>query len=303
MAEYFSFPSKTFIVGEYAALEGAPAIIANTFPRFYFLVSKKKQKSDPHTNLQHFHPKSPAGLWLNRHPQILKQYQIAALDPHKGKGGFGFSSAAFNLVYYVSHVLANSEKYPVLKIWQAYRRLHFEGKHASGADVVSQYMGKLCVFSSQPFYAESMEWPFQDLDFILLRTGISVNTWEHLKELKISTSKMQALVTLSTESVLCLKAANSTRFIKLVNEYAACLKKLSLTHPKALNLLRQIHSKKILAIKACGALGAEVICVFFHPSNKQQILTLFKNTPIVADSSQLSEGLKQDKNLPKHIKF
>ena len=330
MERYLSFPSKTFLVGEYAVLKGAPAVIVNTNPRFYFFVSSK----DPHKSIPvgqnhlqtskihyaEFHPNSPAGHWLAQHPHI-QNYRFASWDPHSGWGGFGSSSAQFNLVYYLEKyvtqkILDHSVKkhfaqeitwdtQSVLSLWQAYRHLSFEGQRASGADVVSQWVGQVCLFSSQPFHVRSIPWPFPDLDFILLRTGVTVKTWEHLQSLTIASLQTTQLSRLASQAITHMENADSTGFTTVLSEYAIYLQKLNLVHEHVLDLLQQIQSPLVMAAKGCGALGAEVICVLFHPNNKQAILQRLKDKHIVATAGDLTDGICQHlkTTLPKNVKF
>ena len=96
---YFSFPSKTFLTGEYAVLEEAPAVLINTSPRFCFSVTNN---DDNTVNTQQpFHKDSPAGQYLKNHPHINKQYNISCTDPHDHQGGFGLSSAEFNMALFI----------------------------------------------------------------------------------------------------------------------------------------------------------------------------------------------------------
>lgn len=331
MDQYISFPSKTFLVGEYAVLEGAPAVIVNTNPRFYFSVSSRDDGKSALTEQDHLqtpgfhhtqiHPNSPAGHWLAKHPHI-QNYNILFCDPHSGHGGFGLSSAQFNLVYYLKQFLEyqidpaknakisptqeiKGDQQSALKLWQSYQSLSFEGRRASGADVVSQWIGNVCLFISQPFNVESISWPFSELDFILLRTGITVNTWEHLKNLKLAALQTKDLKYLANEAITQMKDANAVGFATVLNDYAICLQKLGLVHQHVLELLQQIKSPLVTAAKGCGALGAEVICVLFHPKDRKAILQLLKEKNIVASSSDLTGGIHQHlrEELPQNIKL
>ena len=58
-------PAKTFLLGEYAALAEASAIILTTTPCFELSLSSKK-------GLSGIHPKSPAGLWWQQQQCLNK---------------------------------------------------------------------------------------------------------------------------------------------------------------------------------------------------------------------------------------
>ncbi len=300
MAYNISFPGKTFLIGEYAVLEKAPAVLVNTKPRFYFFVTSGKC-----TNF--FHSESPAGQWLKRYPSVSQSYHIESWDPHFGKGGFGLSSAQFNLAYLLWWILKGEspEKINLLKMWEDYGSLKFPGQKPSGVDIISQWMGELCLFTPNPFYACSIQWPFPDLDFFLIRTGIKLSTWEHLNQIQVG-KKFSALSDLAEKAFTYVKNSNTEAFVATLKEYANCLEQQNLVHQKTLFFLNEIKKVKlIVAAKGCGALGAEVIAVFFHPKDKQTVRDILAQTEfgksshednvadenIMADSSHLSQGM------------
>ena len=349
-----SFPSKTFLIGEYAVLNSAPAILVNTTPLFEFIVTPKTKQSQEWVEnykmlikesaitvqenkiypsmiknsfsfYKKIHLDSPAGQWLTLHPQIEQHWHIDFRDPHSGQGGFGCSSAQFNLMYFLTQIsLEITHLKDTYSLWQSYKRLNFDGYAPSGADVVSQWMGKVCLFSfldsrfhetdkhlrlrmqastHKPFKVESVGWPFEDLDFLLLQTGVQLKTWKHLKNTSIK--NLKKLTELSQQAASYVKNKDTKGFVSSIEEYNLCLEKQNLVHQNTLTLLKKIKTiKNITAAKGCGAMGAEVIVLFFHPQNKEQIKSelqdLFKNQAVVADSSAIVDGL-QVSVIPVHI--
>ncbi len=372
-ATYISFPGKTFLIGEYAVLEGAPAILVNTKPRFLFSVKEEMQRKPVGTlssyeqsslfskidtgekyhkkeplfkPMDSFHPQSPAGQWLKLYPDIARIYQIESRDPYFGKGGFGFSSAQFNLVYLLTRRLKNknreyareerrfsvielnkkgSESYRVkkkslsnlqkeedpsflgrdfgselyspepeedpLSVWNFYRRLKFPGRKPSGADVVSQWIGGVCLFSLEPFFARSITWPFVDLDFFLIRTGSVLNTHEHLDTL--SGKSFTRLSCTAKKAMACVDRLDREGFISALNEYSAGLEERGLVHENTRSVLNRIRkSNLIVTAKGCGAMGAEVVAVFFDSKNKQEVKTFLKKENVMAHSGDLTYGVK-----------
>ncbi len=335
-----SFPSKTFLTGEYAVLEGAPAILVNTEPRFQFFVTEKAGNKEIKQSKEGFHLQSPAGQWLERYPEISKNYHIEYQDPYFGKGGFGFSSVQFDLVYLLGQLLkmrykkergalkecevlnsllnqtgfkiiqspkgfflmenedsrGTQEDTSLLKdgffqLWSAYRGLKFKGQKPSGADVVSQWLGGVCLFSFAPFSARSIGWPFPDLDFFLIRTNTKLNTYTHLDIL--SEKKFSDLSGLAKKATACINGWDKVGFISALKEYSICLKKRGLVHEDTLLFLNRIESlKPVVLAKGCGAMGAEVIAVFFDSKDKEILRDLLQKENIVASSSQLTSGIK-----------
>ena len=301
---YISFPGKTFLVGEYAVLEGAPAILLNTKPRFWFSFQeigseafsgpdkKPQQGHIKEFTEQVFHPRSPAGQWLKLHPEIKQSYHVRSWDPHFGKGGFGFSSAQFNFVYLLSQ-LGNAElssENNLSHIWQAYRSLKFDGRIPSGADLISQWVGGVCLFSSDPFRTRSITWPFIDLDFFLVRTGVELNTWEHLSTL--SKRRFSQLSCLVEKAIACMDHFDKEGFISVVDEYTVCLEEQGLVHEKTLLFLKKMKElRPVITAKGCGAMGAEVVAVFFDPKDKETVRAFLSKEDVVAHSGDLTCGM------------
>ena len=281
-----SFPSKTFLIGEYAVLEGAPAVLLNTEPRFSFSITEQKGENC-------FHSQSPAGQWLNLHPEILKSFHIEYQDPYEERGGFGFSSAQFNLVYLLGEMLKGHafEKNDLLQMWRAYRALAFKGQIPSGADVISQWLGDVCLFSFNPFEAYSISWPFADLDFFLIRTEVKLNTWEHLDQIK--EENFSGLSSIVKKAIACMDKSNKEGFISALDEYALELQKQGLVHQNTESFLNKIKTiKSVITAKGCGAMGAEVVAVFFDPKNREEVRASLKEENIIVNSSDLSSGVK-----------
>lgn len=327
---FISFPNKTFLIGEYAVLNSAPAVLVNTTPLFEFALVPKTEQSqkwiqnheglfkkkslvissdnketsfikagkDADSFYKNIHPASPAGQWLKLYPQIQNHWHIELYDPHKGQGGFGLSSAQFNLMYWLSQINLENTKLKDIKpydLWKSYKELSFDGHTPSGADVISQWIGKLCLFTAEPFKVKTTDWPFDDLDFLILQTGVQLNTWEHLKNISIENLKTSELSNLSRQAADCLNNQDTNGFVSAVENYGVCLEKQNLVHENTLDLLKKIKVfKNILAAKGCGAMGAEVVVLFFHPQDKEQIKSdlknICKNNSIAADSSSITAG-------------
>ncbi len=284
-----SFPGKTFLIGEYAVLQGAPAILLNTKPKFEFFVTL----SEKHNLTKLFHPQSPAGKWLKLHPETAGSYHVKYKDPYKGKGGFGFSSAQFNLMYWLSrNSVIKQEAEEVSRLWRSYRSLDFPaGLKPSGADVVSQWMGGVSVFSFSPaFKARFLTWPFSDLDFFLIRIGESFSTHKHLNCLL--GKEFFDLFPLAEKALSCLGTADSAGFVSAVEGYSAGLIKKGLAGKNALQFLSRMRkAKRIITAKACGAMGAETAAVFFDPKDKKQVRDFLRKETVLAHSSDLTCGI------------
>ena len=138
-----SCPAKTFILGEYAVLDDGPAVVLNTAPRFTCRI-QKTSKPTP-LNLAE---NSPAGQWLRKNSHDFQNTLLEWFSSYKNKGGLGFSSAQFNILYAYSFILREGsiDQIKPQDIWKSYRSLKFEGFLPSGADVITQWIGGVSVF-------------------------------------------------------------------------------------------------------------------------------------------------------------
>ena len=93
-----SVPGKTFLLGEYVALDGGPSLLLSTEPRFELRVrARSRDVALP------FHAQSPAGRFFERHADDLAAWEFEFRDPSGGRGGLGASSAQFALMYAFEH--------------------------------------------------------------------------------------------------------------------------------------------------------------------------------------------------------
>jgi mevalonate kinase len=125
-------PGKVFLLGEYAVLSGHPALVAAIPPRF-------RAGAVPVEYL----PSSPAGRLLLAAGQ---ERGLSTEDPHRGRGGFGASTAEFALVY---RELASTMGWALSgeAVWRKYRELHAAlPLLPSGADLFTQWSGGVVRF-------------------------------------------------------------------------------------------------------------------------------------------------------------
>lgn len=250
----FSIPAKTFLVGEYLALSGLPALVITTTPHFELSLGTSAAL------LQHaIHPKSPAGQFLLS--QMPHDRALLCDDPYQGKGGFGASSAQFVGAYllYCTHVKMN----PTLPgLFEAYQAVH-QGQSIkpSGYDVLAQAIGGCVYIDKQNEKIDSLRWDFEDLSFGLFHTGKKLATHQHLSEISpiFENKILQRLVNKAHHAFLF---KDSEALIEAVNGYHDALLEMGLVASHTtdfIHLCRQYP--EVLAAKGCGALGADVILV------------------------------------------
>jgi mevalonate kinase len=237
-----SCPGKTFILGEYIALEGKPVLIVNTSPRFQL---QEYQDTIPDSKII---PQSPAGRLL----QSIEIDNVRFIDPYKGKGGLGASSAQFLLV------LASKQKIHSFKELLTIYKSYVES--GSGADIVSQWKGGIVLYHRNKSIVESHDWPFEKQGFFLLRTGKKLKTHEHLsKDLIYPTGE---LTEIANSGIKAFLNKDITNFSKAITDYSNKLRGSDLVDENTLGMLDKIRKiPGVLAAKGCGAMGADIIFV------------------------------------------
>lgn len=291
-----SAPGKTFLVGEYIAMYGGPVFVINSGPRFQLKVGVVDGDA-----LQGIHPESPAGLFVKNHHQIFGHLGLKFFDPHEGRGGVGASSAQFGLCLALKKMLTSESEQLELsteEILEEYLKVAWsgEGMPPSGADLISQLMGSgITYFAREKKELEAMDWPFENLDFVVFRTGVKLATHEHLKEVNIANSESAATAVEKVRGGL--KNKDETVFIDGMTEFQNFLLESKCVAPATVDLLEIVNSwDGVKVAKGCGALGADMVLVILDKSEKEHILSEIKSLDkeLVATSQDLTGGLNID---------
>ena len=289
----FSAPSKTFLVGEYAALVGGPCLLLNTEPRF-------EGKIDPDGNGEcvGIHPKSPAGVWVRAHRDDFANINFEFVDPHEGRGGFGASGAQFLFVWAWSHLQNNRNLQQALAVDPRNVLSDFlsffsdQANPPSGADVVSQTVGGVLNLNMRPFSTQKYEWPFAELDFLVVPTGVKLPTHNHLKTL--NDQGLKRLRDLSATVVESFKRKAAMEFISNLQNFADELSSQGKVADHTMNLLQDLRTQDgVKVVKGCGAMGSDVVLVVVDKEKKLAVTSRLQEmgkTPL-ADGSAITTGL------------
>ncbi len=269
-------PGKTFLVGEYAVLVGGSALGLATNPSFS-LTNKNFE----------YHPQSAAALYSDKNN--LKFNQKVKND--YGVGGFGQSTAEFIFAW-----LKKNTDYDLVKIFNDYLQLfnndNLKKIRPSGADLVTQVIGKVTYFCSDIAKSKQMVWPFADLSFYIISTGLKIKTHEHLE--KLDRTKLAELIPLSDSVIQSFTEKNKMSFIQNLKKWSAILNQFNLIHSKVLDLKNKLEvNDDILLVKPCGALGADVCLVFFDKQKKESVQKFLTHNKIQIQASEddLCEGV------------
>ena len=291
-------PSKTFLVGEYIALSGGPALILNTQPRFELIADNTNSKIP--CKQQGMRASSPAGKLLKLFQQEFMGYQLSFQDPHKGTGGFGASSAQFAMVLLLKHLANNHHEINIdtSSVLNLYQQCCWNGQglSPSGADVIAQMNGEITFYHASERRLEKLLWPFTDIDFCLIRTGQKIATHRHLSELSTDAFHNQQLINNSLSAYRDILDNKSAQFVDGIQLYGKILDELNLVAEHTKQLLQQItQNPNVVATKGCGALGADVILVIFESGQAKLLLDWFKQLSlnvVVSSHKQLSKGIE-----------
>lgn len=259
----WSIPAKTFLLGEYSALADKGAILLTTQPCFELTLTENP-------GLQGIHPDSPAGqCWrLIGNPQ----YGLHWHDPFNHCGGMGASSAQFLGAYLAASDLIETTptQANMLELyWQC--AWSGQGLRPSGYDVMAQSLSGCVSINRSENHCSVFPWPFDDLAFILIHTNNKLATHHHLQDATLSDN-----IDLLNSIVLSAKQAfiqsDSKALINAVNAYHDALVSMSRVCPQTLQLIETIRKNpNVLAIKGCGAMGADVLLLLTSKKNAQAL--------------------------------
>ncbi len=253
-------PAKTFLLGEYAALADLGAIILTTAPCFELTLTDIP-------GLDGIHPESPAGRWW--HQAGDKQHGLHWYDPLNHCGGMGASSAQFVGAYLATAFLRHSP--PIhQEMLAAYWQCAWQGQglRPSGYDVLAQSLSCSQVSDELPACIsmhridnrlESYPWPFRDLAFIIAHTGHKLATHHHLFDTTLpeDVARLDALVTTAHRALI---KADSRVLVDAVNDYHQALLSMNRVSEYTQQLISNLQGQPgLLAIKGCGAMGADVL--------------------------------------------
>lgn len=280
----WSIPAKTFLLGEYAAIAGAPAMLLTTTPCFELSLSEQP-------GLHGIHKESPAGrLWMQQND---KDKGLQWDDPYQGVGGMGASSAQFIGTYLATQYL--QKKIPKqADLLQAYFQCAWlgEGVRPSGYDILAQSLRGCVYINKQQDDCQTFSWPFPDIAFLLLHTGQKLATHHHLQSLVLP-SQLHRLTDIVLRAKKAIETVNSEQMVEAVNAYHQQLTGMGWVAGHSLQSIASFKAQAdILAAKGCGAMGSDVLLLLVpikrEASIRHHLSTLGWN--ILATSADLYVG-------------
>lgn len=261
-------PGKTFLFGEYAVLQGGPAVVACTSP--YFILEIVSYSSEIP-----FHPDSPAGKFIADHAATFDALNLTWASPYP-EGGFGGSTAEFLSCFQLHHQLTH-QTFTQENLYQTYLKYAYnnQGIPPSGADLMAQAQMQqgLVYFQSPAMPLDLFTWPFDDISLCLFKTPYKLPTHQHLQTLT-SLPDYTRLSELALQGYQALQRQDKQGVIIAMNDYATTLSELNLTVQATQELLQELKKyPACLAAKGCGALGADVIAVLVQASEEKDFIS------------------------------
>lgn len=244
-------PSKTFLLGEYAALAQKSAILITTTPYFELSLTQTQ-------GMVGIHPDSPAGIWWQGEQNSAQGLSFS--DPYQGQGGLGASSAQF-LGSFLAHCKLLHQIPNLNSMLEAYYQCSWaqKGLKPSGYDLIAQSQSGCVYINKTNQKIQSYDWPFKELSLFIVHTGRKLATHQHLQTTTLP-RQINQLSSIGDQAKSAFEHKNSQQLIQAVNQYHQELKQLDFIAPHSLELINQLQSlPEILAIKGCGALGADTL--------------------------------------------
>ncbi len=291
-------PSKTFVLGEYAVLEGGPCLGAATSPCFEMVF---RESDRIQTLPAGIHPDSPAGNFFSDHKNIFETFDGKFFDPLAGMGGFGASTAQYLGLWGFREMVIKKRSYEDLlksasikEMIHEYRNFSSRknGRVPSGADLVMQLFGGFTWINSSSWEVQKLNWPWSDQIGFFISTGNKVSTHTHLQDL--SDFNPSELFRVLQQSRSDLKAKKADHWLESIGYYSQALGLLGLVAPETLALVQTLRSwPGVKAAKGCGAMGADVVfCVVDSMGEEEfQSHALKNQLRIVASTKNFSLGL------------
>jgi len=256
-------PGKTFLLGEYAILDGGLCLGAATEPYF----EAEFRSSSSIVGAHPFHENSPAGRYFTRYAEIFKGWEVLFHDPRQGQGGLGASTAQYLALWIFREGIRKNKTIDNLvspdvlgSLVQEYRELAVgvQGRVPSGADLVVQLLGGIHWIDTKYWTSIRTLWPWADLSGYLIFTGVKIPTHEHLE--KLTTLDASGLHVILQDSRKSFFEKDRMTWLETVTAYQLRLRSLGFSLEVTEQRLMELHSHSALrAAKGCGALGADVI--------------------------------------------
>ena len=213
------------------------------------------------------------------------------MDPYDGIGGLGASSAQF-LAAYLAYLSKHHKPLTEQALLEAYWASSFQeggGIRPSGYDVLAQAQSGCVYLNRNQSENKVYAWPFPDIAFVLLHTGEKLATHHHLQALQL-TDAISLLAPIVDLGKTAFDEASSALLTEAVSAYYEQLLALGLVAPQTKAYVTRLsENPDVLALKGCGAMGADVLLALVPLHRLTESMAYFsaEGFPILASSRHL----------------
>ncbi|MCB0394393.1 MAG: hypothetical protein KDD25_07525, partial [Bdellovibrionales bacterium] len=168
-----------------------------------------------------------------------------------------------------------------------------EGLPPSGYDIISQWIGNVAHIDLENNHLETRPWELSSIGFFVVRTGNKIPTYLHLRE--IAEKNLSPLSQISRSGIDSFRSGDGISFVRAVKEFDSALEKLNLCCDHTRELKQHISNQiPALAVKGCGALGADTVLAFVARDEREFAKSKLKELglDIVASDLEIDSGWK-----------
>jgi hypothetical protein len=285
-----SVPSKTFLIGEYVALEGGPALVVNTEPRFQLQIfhAGTSHPNSLGSGLNLKHVKHPA-LEHVLSSSFFSDYEMFFSDPFEGRGGLGASSAMIAMAMAFRSWKESGDVDALSLLNELKKNSHFIG---SGYDFCAQLTGGITHIEKNKSICQAAPWPWPSHEVLLLRGPRKTITHEHLLDAKKDFSLLHKI---SEKAIVAYARSDFDGFINALDEFANEQIRLGLVIDETVNHVKVLKENSLVRhARGCGAMGSDILLVIVSRDRSeswdQEIKSRFEVLP-----SLISRGFRVSK--------
>lgn len=272
---------KVFIVGEYACIEGGPALVTTVGPEFSLHIVRDASAPSREPAIP-FAAQSPAGLFLAEKKASLEGVRLEWVDPYATPIGVGSSSAQFLLSVAAVAKLEGKPLPSAPEVLDLYWKIvgDSQGLRPSGVDVLAQWMGGPLFVCNAPFSARKLKpWRADNAAFVMAFTGTKAKTHDHLKELrergfpKSFQNVLQRLNALTTEAATAWDRSDERALGLTLNKYQDVLSSGELAPAAFAREVAEVQKwPGVLGCKGTGAQGGDCLLFLVEAASHNDVL-------------------------------
>jgi phosphomevalonate kinase len=263
-----SAPGKVVLSGEYAVLDGAPAIA--------MAVNRRAVATLRFDGMRQVQSKGYEG---NADRSLIDCVLRNIGDEHEDERSFTLDTLAFfddksaqklgigssaALTVALARVLAPESAETDLQQLALRAHREFQSGSGSGIDIAASFAGGLIEYQKHGMQISPLEWP-EGLMFALLWSGVPANTSQHIARLAAAKEKPSraALSEAASSNAAAWRSADGAAVVSASADYIEALQKFSVDHDLGIfeaghNELTSDALANGLVYKPCGAGGGDI---------------------------------------------